>query len=372
MSGIVLTNVTKIYHSDVVGVQSMNVHVLPGELLVMLGPSGSGKTTTLRLIAGLEKPTEGNIRIGQTVVNDIPPPERDVAMVFQHHALYPHMTVYGNIAFPLKTRSLPKKHIDLRVRETARMLKIEELLARKPADLSGGQHQRAAIGRAIVREPKAFLFDEPLSNLDPKLRSEMRTEIKQLLRRLQATSIYVTHDQEEAMMMGDRIAVIKDGLVQQCDEPLEVYKNPVNTFVAAFVGTPTMNFFRGTLVRETGAVLFDAGRFRVRLAPDQSRRFADWIEQPLVLGIRPEGMGLRAKGESSPSNNIIHARVNTVEPYGENMDVHAHVGGDVHLVARIDATTSVRANETLQFHVDVDRAHLFTDDQRGTNLRYQA
>jgi multiple sugar transport system ATP-binding protein len=247
MARVLLENVTKIFDGEVTAVSNFNLEVADGEFMVIVGPSGCGKTTTLRMIAGLEKITSGNIYIGNTLVNDVRPKERDVAMVFQNYALYPHMTAYQNMAFPLKMREFPKAEIKKRIKESAKLLGIERFLNRKPKALSGGQRQRVAVGRAIVRNPKAFLFDEPLSNLDARLRLTTRAELKDLHRKLQTTTIYVTHDQAEAMSLGDRICVMYDGKIQQIAGPVEVYERPVNKFVAGFLGTPPMNFFTGCL-----------------------------------------------------------------------------------------------------------------------------
>src|SRR5688500_18760971 len=256
MARVELEKVTKIYPGNVTAVNSIDLQIKDQEFIVLVGPSGCGKSTTLRMVAGLEEITDGVIRIGDRIVNDVPPKNRDIAMVFQNYALYPHMTVYRNMAFGLKLRKMPKAQIHQRVMEAAKILDIEHLLERKPKALSGGQRQRVAVGRAIVREPAAFLFDEPLSNLDAKLRVTTRAELKRLHRRLKTTTIYVTHDQEEAMTLGDRIVVMKDGLIQQSDTPLKTYNEPANRFVAGFIGMPPMNFFDGTLASESGRLRF--------------------------------------------------------------------------------------------------------------------
>src|SRR6478609_9156805 len=259
MAQVELQSVTKVYPGGVRAVDAVDLHIRDREFIVLVGPSGCGKSTTLRMVAGLEEISDGSIRIGARVVNDVPPKDRDIAMVFQNYALYPHMTVYKNMAFGLKLRGMPKKQIDERVQEAAKILDIGHLLERKPKQLSGGQRQRVAVGRAIVREPAAFLFDEPLSNLDAKLRVTTRAELKRLHQRLKTTTIYVTHDQEEAMTLGDRIVVMKDGLIQQSDTPLRTYNYPNNRFVAGFIGMPPMNFFDGALKIEDGRMVFEEG-----------------------------------------------------------------------------------------------------------------
>jgi len=283
MAGVTYEHVTKQF-GDVVAVNDLDIEVADKEFLVLLGPSGCGKTTALRLLAGLEELTEGNIYIGGQVVNDIPPKDRDIAMVFQSYALYPHMSVYDNMAFGLKLRKTPKDEIDRRVKEAARILKIGELLARKPKQLSGGQRQRVAVGRAIVREPKVFLMDEPLSNLDAKLRVASRAEISKLHHRLETTFIYVTHDQTEAMTMGTRVVVLKDGLLQQVDTPHNLYSYPANLFVAGFIGSPSMNFFNATLVGEDGDLHVDGGTFRVKVPEGKVQSLLPYKGKKVIFG----------------------------------------------------------------------------------------
>ena len=289
MASVTLQNVTKRF-GNVIAVNQANLEIRDKEFIVLVGPSGCGKSTTLRMVAGLEEITEGNIYIGDTLVNDVPPKDRDIAMVFQNYALYPHMDVYNNMAFGLKLRKFPKAEIDKRVKEAARMLGIENLLDRKPKALSGGQRQRVAVGRAIVREPKVFLMDEPLSNLDAKLRVQMRAELSKLHARLQTTAIYVTHDQVEAMTMGDRIVVMKDGVIQQVGAPLEIYDHPVNMFVAGFIGTPPMNFLNVVLRREGDDYIVDGGSFKLTIDPERARQIknlGEYVDKEVVLGIRP-------------------------------------------------------------------------------------
>src|SRR4030081_569931 len=292
MAQVVLKDLNKEY-DEVHAVKDVNLTIRDKEFMVLVGPSGCGKTTTLRMVAGLEEITSGEISIGDRVVNDLPPKDRDIAMVFQNYALYPHMSVYDNMAFGLKLRKFPKPEIKKRVQDAEQILGIEELLDRRPKALSGGQRQRVAVGRAIVRQPKVFLFDEPLSNLDAKMRVQMRTEITKLHQRLQATMIYVTHDQIEAMTMGDRIVVMNNGKVQQIDTPLKLYNEPDNLFVAGFLGSPPMNFINGELKQDRDAIVFkemQGGTIEVRFADRPQAR--DFFRKPMLLGIRPEDIEL--------------------------------------------------------------------------------
>jgi len=368
MAEVLLERVTKVYPGNVKAVEDFDLRIEDAEFLVLVGPSGCGKSTTLRMVAGLEDITAGTISIGDRVVNDVPPKDRDIAMVFQNYALYPHMTVYKNMAFGLKLRKFPKREIDERVRKAADILGIEELLDRKPKALSGGQRQRVAVGRAIVRQPAAFLFDEPLSNLDAKLRVEMRAELKRLHKRLSTTTIYVTHDQEEAMTLGDRIVVMQDGLIQQVGSPLEVYNAPRNRFVAGFVGTPPMNFFNGTLVDNNGAIYFDEGACRIRMKDDTAALLADHVGREVVLGARPEAMSLRPQGRFAGQDNVLPAEVLVVEPLGEKMDLYAATASHDRIVARVDAERDVEAGRQVKLHLDMSRVHVFEPGGHGANL----
>ncbi len=368
MADVILENVTKIYPGGVLAVKEFNLHIPDEEFVVLVGPSGCGKSTTLRMVAGLEDISGGTIRIGERVINNVPPKDRDIAMVFQNYALYPHMTVYKNMAFALKLRRFSKKEIDDRVRQAGKILGIENLLERKPRELSGGQRQRVAVGRAIVRQPAAFLFDEPLSNLDAKLRVEMRAELKSLHRRLQTTTIYVTHDQEEAMTLGDRIVVMKDGLIQQCGAPLEVYDEPSNRFVAGFVGTPPMNFLDGQLVGEGETIYFDGSDFRITIPADVKPLVSQRLGEPVVLGLRPEAMALHGEGRFAGQQNTIPAKVNVVEPLGEKMDIYASTPRFPHLVARVDAQRDLGAGDEVQLHLDLRKVHIFEPGETGLNL----
>jgi multiple sugar transport system ATP-binding protein len=368
MAQVVLTNVGKTYDGGVVAVHDCNLTIADAEFIVLVGPSGCGKSTTLRMIAGLEAITAGTIAIDGKVVNDIPPKDRDIAMVFQNYALYPHMTVYKNLAFALKLRRYKRDEIDRRVREAARILGIENLLERKPKALSGGQRQRVAVGRAIVRAPKAFLFDEPLSNLDAKLRVEMRAELKRLHARLRTTTIYVTHDQEEAMTLGDRIVVMKDGVVQQCATPLTVYANPANRFVAGFVGTPPMNFFDGRLERDGAGLRFVGDGLAIVLPVDAAARLAGRVGQPVVFGVRPEAIGLRPEGRFAGRGNTASATVDVVEPLGEQMDLAITLAGRRDLVVRCESDPAVVRGLQVTLHLDMKKIQVFAPGEDGENL----
>lgn len=365
MAGVTLENVTKRF-GDVVAVENANLEVKDKEFLVLVGPSGCGKSTTLRMIAGLEEVTEGTIKIGDTVVNEIPPKDRDIAMVFQNYALYPHMNVYDNMAFGLKLRKIAREEIDQRVKEAARILGIENLLDRKPKQLSGGQRQRVALGRAIVRKPKVFLMDEPLSNLDAKLRVQMRTELSKLHDRLQTTVIYVTHDQTEAMTMGDRIVVLKDGIIQQVDDPLSLYDHPNNIFVAGFIGSPAMNFLESILKEEGNTIYLDCGTFKIKVPEEQIRlhpEVKERINQKVVMGIRPEDLNdvaLEVETEVT-EDNTFKAKVEVVEPMGSESYLYLATG-EHNLIARVDAESKAKVGDVLKLVVHLPKLHIFNPD----------
>jgi len=366
---VVIENITKIYPGNVKAVDNISLTIADAEFVVLVGPSGCGKSTTLRMVAGLEEITDGIIRIGERVVNDVPPKDRDIAMVFQNYALYPHMTVYKNMAFGLKLRKFAKKDIDERVKWAAGILGIEELLERKPKALSGGQRQRVAVGRAIVRQPEAFLFDEPLSNLDAKLRVETRAEIKRLHQRLQTTTIYVTHDQEEAMTLGDRVVVMDQGIIQQCDTPINVYNNPANRFVAGFLGMPPMNFISGALSQSDGDTLFEGEGVRLKLPADKAQILAGKIGQDLVLGIRPEGMMLHpGGGYGEGMDQRIDVTVNVIEPLGSSMDIYSNTSAKKIMISRVPSESQVAPDTPATLHLDMSRVHIFEADAHGTNL----
>ena len=365
MAKVVLEHVYKIYPGGVTAVDDANLVIEDKEFVVLVGPSGCGKSTTLRMVAGLEEISKGTILIDGKKVNDVPPKNRDIAMVFQNYALYPHMTVYKNMAFGLKLRRYPKAEIDARVREAAEILSITHLLERKPKELSGGQRQRVAVGRAIVRKPKAFLFDEPLSNLDAKMRVQMRTEISKLHNRLQSTMIYVTHDQVEAMTMGDRIVVMKDGLIQQVAEPLDLYDNPANQFVASFIGSPPMNFFKGTLEGQGNAVYFNEGGFRVRVDDRHAPKLAALLGKPVVFGVRPEDVADASAGAGNPEH-LVSAKVEVVEPMGAEVFIYLNTGKHS-FIARTGVHGNAEVNQDLKLSFDMKKSHFF-DEQTGVTL----
>lgn len=357
MAKVMLDHVWKYYARDTAAVRDFNLEVADREFMVFVGPSGCGKSTTLRMVAGLEQISKGTIRIGERVVNDVPPKDRDIAMVFQNYALYPHMTVYENMAFGLRLRKIRQSEIDSRVSEAAEVLGITPYLRRRPKELSGGQRQRVAVGRAIVRKPAVFLFDEPLSNLDAKMRVQMRAEICKLHARLESTIIYVTHDQIEAMTMADRIVVMKDGIIQQAATPLDLYDHPANLFVAGFIGTPPMNFFRGHLRGEGGKLIFDGGSFRV-VVPEAMRAAVGGYEgKGLTLGIRPEHVG-SSVAERDGDAPRVQAVVEITEPMGAETFLHLK-SGEHSFIARVDPHRPVRMNETVSVALMPLKFHYF-------------
>ncbi len=361
MGSVRLENVKKSYEGETIAVHNINLEVKDKEFVVLVGPSGCGKSTTLRMIAGLEEVTEGIIYIDDQSVNDVPPKDRDIAMVFQNYALYPHMSVYENMAFGLTMRKFPRNETDRRVREAAAILGIESLLDRKPKALSGGQRQRVAVGRAIVRKPKVFLFDEPLSNLDAKLRVQMRTEISKLHQRLEATMIYVTHDQTEAMTMGDRIVVMKDGYVQQIGQPLELYHNPANKFVAGFIGSPAMNFMEGTIDTSRGLVFKQQkDGIVLQIQKKDEKRVLKHIGKEIILGIRPEDIRYGAHVSSRKGAAKLKVNVEIVEPLGNEIYVYFSMktAGNQY-IARIGASEFPSVGKPAELVVDMSRVHFF-------------
>jgi multiple sugar transport system ATP-binding protein len=360
MASITYDHVWKQF-GEVIAVQDLDIHIADKEFLIFVGPSGCGKTTSLRLLAGLEEITQGNIYIGDRLVNDVPPKDRDIAMVFQSYALYPHMTVYDNMAFGLKLRKTPKADIDRRVKDAADILGIGNLLDRKPKQLSGGQRQRVAVGRAIVRDPAVFCMDEPLSNLDAKLRVQARAEISKLHQRLETTFIYVTHDQVEAMTMGTRIAVMRDGVLQQVDSPQHLYDKPHNVFVAGFIGSPAMNFCEATLTASDGKVFVDAGAFRVEMPEDKATVYRQHAGKEIVFGIRPEDMHDPQYSPPGIARDHINGKVDVTELMGNEVIVHVQVGNQVYL-ARVDPRTDFRVGNTVEIALNMSNAHIFERD----------
>ena len=367
MAEVKLTDINKVYPGGIRAVVDANVTVADGEFVVLVGPSGCGKTTTLRMIAGLEEITGGVVTIAGDVVNDVAPKDRDIAMVFQNYALYPHMTVYKNMAFGLRMRKIPKAQIDQRVQEAAKLLGIQDLLNRRPKALSGGQRQRVAVGRAIVRNPKAFLFDEPLSNLDAKLRGVMRAELKELHRRLRTTTIYVTHDQEEAMSLGDRIVVMLDGVIRQCGNPLSIYDRPADRFVAGFVGMPPMNFLEGRVRGSNGSVVFETRGNEVVLPEVMRECLQSYVDQDMVLGVRPEHLVPDETGRSGASGKQLQMDVSVSEPLGHYQDVYL-MYGDQRVVSRCDSHIKVAPNGTVAVSLMTDRIHVFEPGNLGKNV----
>ncbi len=366
MAKVVLDNVCKTFPGNVVAVKDFCMEIDDEEFVVLVGPSGCGKSTTLRMIAGLEEISSGTVSIDGRVINEVAPKDRDIAMVFQSYALYPHMSVYKNMAFGLKLRKYPKAEIDKRVREAADILGIQELMERKPKALSGGQRQRVAVGRAIVRKPKAFLFDEPLSNLDAKMRVQMRTEISKLHTRLSSTMIYVTHDQVEAMTMGDRIVVMKDGFIQQIAPPLDLYDNPINMFVAGFIGSPPMNFFKGKIEGGPDGLMFKEDFFKIAVDENHVSKLSSYVDKEIVFGIRPEDLDDVLYLPDAPDNRKITAKVEVVEPMGAETILYLNTGAHT-FVARVDAHENATENQKLVLVPDLSKGHFF-DTQTGETI----
>lgn len=363
MAGLKLEHIYKKYAGGVTAVSDFCLDIADKEFVVLVGPSGCGKSTTLRMIAGLEEISEGELYIDDKLVNDVAPKDRDIAMVFQNYALYPHMTVFENMAFGLKLRKTPKDEIKRRVNEAAKILDIEHLLDRKPKALSGGQRQRVALGRAIVREPKVFLMDEPLSNLDAKLRVQMRTEISKLHKRLQTTFIYVTHDQTEAMTMGTRIIVMKDGFVQQIDSPSVLYTNPVNMFVAGFIGSPQMNFINVTINKKDDGLYLDGPGFAVKVPEGKAAKLeaTDYVGKEVVLGVRPEDIHDEEAVISSYPDSTIDAYVEVTEMMGAETYLYLKIA-DAPFTARVNPRSTAQHGDTIKVVFDTNKIHLFDKD----------
>ena len=363
MASLSLRHIYKKYPGGFTAVSDFNLEVKDKEFLVLVGPSGCGKTTTLRMIAGLEEITEGELFIGDQLVNDVAPKDRQIAMVFQNYALYPHMSVFENMSFGLKLNKTPKEEIKRRVEEAARILDITHLLDRKPKALSGGQKQRVALGRAIVREPKVFLLDEPLSNLDAKLRAAMRTELTKLHNRVGTTFVYVTHDQVEAMTMATRIVVMKDGLIQQVDTPQNLYDSPCNIFVAGFIGTPQMNFIKGTLSKKGEDVFFNFEDISLKLPKEKAEapELADYIGKEVVVGLRPEGISDDEGAVAANPDSSFTVNVDVTELMGAEIYLYLTIG-ETNLIARVSSRSRSRAGDTIKVAFDMSRLHIFDND----------
>ncbi|MBN1974474.1 MAG: ABC transporter ATP-binding protein [Sedimentisphaerales bacterium] len=366
MTRILLENITKIFDGETAAVSDFTLEIPEGCFMVIVGPSGCGKTTTLRLIAGLEQPDSGNIYIGDTLANETAAKNRDVAMVFQNYVLYPHMTAFQNMAFALKMRKFPGKYIKERVRETAKLLGIEDLLRRKPHALSGGQRQRVALGKAIVRKPSAFLLDEPLSNLDAKMRLAMRTELKTLHQKLKTTTVYVTHDQVEAMTLGERVCVMYNGKIMQTGKPMEIYEKPVNRFVAGFFGTPPMNFIDGKVKIDNSKIHFVTHDNTIILPQSLMTCLNGYQGKEMILGIRPENVSQIPY--ANQEDNTLTAIVEIVEPVGNKTDVYLRNSSGERLILCTIPYTDLRVNQTVKIHIDINKIHIFEPDQTGKNV----
>jgi multiple sugar transport system ATP-binding protein len=368
MASVELAHVEKIFENGIKVVTDFNLEIRDQEFIVLVGPSGCGKSTTLRMVAGLEAVTSGTISIDGRVINDVPPKDRDIAMVFQNCALYPHMSVYENMAFGLRMRSVDRKTIDDLVRRAATVLGIETLLERRPKQLSGGQRQRVAVGRAIVRDPKCFLFDEPLSNLDARLRVEMRAELKRLHLELKSTTIYVTHDQEEAMTLGDRVVVMKDGVVQQCAKALTIYHQPANRFVAGFLGNPPMNFFDGSIESEGSRLFFDEGSGRIEVPDWAKAALAGYIGRPVVLGVRPEATSDGRNQRFAVSESSLEMTITLIQPLGDKVNVHLKTPNHPGVIAQLDSEFPGQLGERMTCHFDPNRIRFFAPGENGRAL----
>lgn len=366
MAKLSLRNINKVYNGGVHAVTDFNLEIDDKEFIIFVGPSGCGKSTTLRMIAGLEEITSGELYIGDDLVNDVAPKDRDIAMVFQNYALYPHMTVFDNMGFGLKLRKVPKDEIKRRVEEAARILDISHLLQRKPAALSGGQRQRVALGRAIVREPKVFLLDEPLSNLDAKLRTQMRTEISKLHLRLGTTFIYVTHDQTEAMTMGTRIVVMKDGIVQQVDAPQRLYDEPCNMFVAGFIGSPQMNFINGVVVKDGDTYALEIGtNLKTRIKLPVSKDVSEYLGKEVVMGIRPEHIYDDAESIGKFNGSVLDVSIEVVEPMGSEKYIYADYDG-TQITGRVEPDSKTDAGDAIKIAIDPEKIHIFDKETEMT------
>ncbi|MFC1646425.1 ABC transporter ATP-binding protein [Candidatus Omnitrophota bacterium] len=365
MAQVSLVNISKIYKGNEPAVDDVSLDIKDKEFLVLVGPSGCGKSTTLRMIAGLEEITKGRISIGDRVVNDIPAKDRNIAMVFQNYALYPHMNVFENMAFGLKLRRYPKSEILKRVNEASEILSINHLLDRRPRELSGGERQRVAVGRAIVRKPLVFLFDEPLSNLDAKLRVQMRTEIHKLHQKLLTTMIYVTHDQVEAMTMGDRIVIMRDGIVQQIADPITIYDKPANKFVGGFIGSPPMNFMNGKIIKMDGSLYFNEGRFKVKVVEEMIPKIISYNNKEIIFGIRSEDIYDKLFVSQTPPENVVTVTCEVVEPMGSEVYLYLTTGKHS-FIARVGAHNRPEVNQDMDLVFDMSKVHFFDPDTEKT------
>ncbi len=369
MSRILLENIKKVYDNGITAVSDFSLEIKDGCFMVIVGPSGCGKTTTLRLIAGLEQADSGNIYIGDTLANNVSAKERDIAMVFQNYVLYPHMTVYQNMAFALKMRKIPRRQIKQSIHETAALLGIEELLHRKPHSLSGGQRQRAALGKAIVRKPNAYLFDEPLSNLDAKMRLTMRAEIKNLHQELKTTTVYVTHDQVEAMTLGELICVMYDGKIQQVGKPMEIYEKPVNRFVAGFFGTPSMNFFNGRIEISKEKTNFTGNDFTIELPDSLRKHLVNYHGKEMILGIRPEDITMNPS--ENGENIAINSVVKVIEPVGNRTDIYLQTTHGEQFILSTSPYVDFKVNQAVKVYINLNKIHIFEPTQTGRNVIFQ-
>ena len=361
MASIIFKNVEKTYDGTDTVIPNLNLEIKDKEFVILVGPSGCGKSTTLRMIAGLEDITSGELYIGDRVVNDVSPKDRDIAMVFQSYALYPHMTVYKNMAFGLKLRKVPKEEIDRKVHEAAKALDIEQYLNRRPKALSGGQRQRVALGRAMVRDPEVFLLDEPLSNLDAKLRTEMRSRISALHKELQTTFVYVTHDQTEAMTMADRIVVMKSGVIQQADTPHILYNHPCNMFVAGFIGSPRMNFIKTDIEAHSKGVFLCFGSNRVTVPERMAGTLENYDGCGIILGIRPDDFHLEDFYRNKTGDNLISMSVENSEMTGSEINIYSKINDD-EVIAKVDSTDEINDGDTVKLYIDMDKIHIFDKD----------
>lgn len=366
MASITLKNIVKTYENGVTVIPDLNLEIKDKEFIILVGPSGCGKSTTLRMIAGLEDVTDGELYIGDRLVNNVAPKDRDIAMVFQSYALYPHMSVYKNMAFALSLRKVDKKIIDQKVREVAKILDIEKYLNRKPKALSGGQRQRVALGRAMVRDPAVFLLDEPLSNLDAKLRTEMRSQIAKLHNDLQTTFVYVTHDQTEAMTMADRIVVMKEGIIHQVDTPSNLYDHPCNMFVAGFIGTPQMNFIDAVISEKSGKLFIDFDKYSIVL-PDRmqsDKLLKEYIGKEVVFGIRPEDLHSEVRFCLADNSNKTDLYVDIAEMMGSEIYLYSNIG-EKRVIAKVPSSERIRSNQDVTLFIDVEKAHIFNKETQA-------